>query len=106
MEEKELKPATAAEGVKEEEKMIPVSQANQQVQTIIKQATSKIQELSTQMQQLELMLRDKTTDHLFKVLEYSQHFDDEFVSQCTEVIKDYLVHVAFPKEDNQEEVKE
>ena len=75
-------------------KMISVEQANAQMQGVIKQANQKIQQIAMQLQNVEGMLRDKTIDHLFKVVEYAHQFEPAFVEKCAGAITEYLTKMA------------
>lgn len=81
-------PATAAP------KMISVEEANAQMKNLMQQANQKIQQLALQVQNYDSMLRDKTIDNLFKVVEYAHQFEPDFVEKCTKVITEYLTKVA------------
>ena len=81
-------------------KMIPVEQANAQMQGVVKQANQKIQQLAVQLNNVEGMLRDKTMEHLFKVVEYEHKFDPKFVDKCTQVIEQYLTKMALQEPEN------
>lgn len=91
--------------VKESPKMISVEQASAQVQQVVKQANAKITQLATQVQQLETLLRDHTIDNMFKVIEYSHHFEPEFVDKCVNALTDYLTQMALT-ESKEEPAKE
>jgi hypothetical protein len=88
------KPAKTSNAKKNEVKMISVEEANTQMQSVFQQAQARIQQLTTSVQQLDAMLRDKTIDNLFKVLEYKASFEEDFVVKCTNVIQKYLTQVA------------
>lgn len=75
-------------------KMIPASEADAQLKALMSKANAQIQQLAMQAQNLENMLRDKTIDNLFKVLEYSHNFETAFVEKCAGVITEYLTKVA------------
>lgn len=75
-------------------KMISVDEANAQMKTLMGQANQRIQQLAIQLQNYESMLKDKTIENLFKVLEYSHNFKEEFVEKCAGVIEQYLTKVA------------
>lgn len=78
----------------EEVKMVSVEQANAQMQSVVQQYNSKLQQLVAQVQQLDSMLRDRTIDHLFSVIKHSAYFDSNFVSECANAIEKYLTQVA------------
>lgn len=86
--------AKTANAVKTEPKMISVEQANSQMQNVIQQANTRMQQLVAQNQQLDAMLRDRTVDNLFKVIEYSQHFNSEFVVKCVTALESFITQVA------------
>lgn len=90
------------ENKKNEVKMISVEQANSQIQKIMEQAQQQMQKLAGQCKQLEDMLRDRTIDHMFKVLKYSGMFDLEFVDKCATTISEYITHVALEDPTKQE----
>lgn len=71
-------------------KMIPLEEANAQVQNIIQQATARLKEVQGQLQQMDQMLRDKTLEHLFDVIKYASYFELSFVDECVKAITDYL----------------
>ena len=78
----------------EEVKMVSVEQANAQMQSVVQQYNSKLQQLVAQVQQLDSMLRDRTIDHLFSVIKHSAYFDSNFVSECANAIEKYLTQEA------------
>lgn len=108
----EVKETAAKKAAKESPKMVSVDEANAQMQKIVDQANGKIQQLVAQLDTFESLLRDKTMEQLFKVLEYGHLFNSEFVDDCTNMIKKYLTKTALeePKEEEEvpaaEEVKE
>ena len=87
----------------QEPKMISVEQANAQMQNVLQQANTKLQQMSMQVQQLDALLRDRTVEHLFKVVENSQYFTGEFVGKCTEALEKYLTQVALNTPEQQKE---
>lgn len=94
-------------------KMITVEQANEQVQKVIDKANEQIGQMASQIEMLNSMLKDKTVEQMFKVLEYSQFFTTDFVTNCSEVLEKFLTRVAInppvedqPTEKNKEEIKE
>lgn len=92
---------------KAEPKMISVEQANAQMQNVLQQANTRMQQLMAQNQQLDAMLRDRTVDHLFKVVEYSEQFSAEFVVKCVTALESFITQVALTepeKEADKEEV--
>ena len=89
-----------------EVQMISVEEANKQMQELAKQANVKLQQLGAHAQQIEAMLRDRTIDYLFKVVEYSNHFNPEFVCKCTSVIEDYLTQTALTEPKPEEEIRQ
>ena len=91
------------ENVAEKPKMISAEEADNRVQSIIKQAAAQINQLRDQAQQLESILRDKTTDHLFQVLQYSNHFDAVFVEKCAKALEMYLTSIALSTSEEKKE---
>jgi hypothetical protein len=91
---------------KNEVKMISVEQANAQMQNVLQQANSKMQQLAAHSQQLEAMLRDRTVEFLFKVVEHDTQFTSEFVVKCVEAIESYLTQVALTEPSTEDEVKD
>jgi len=92
---------------KAETKMISVEQANAQMQNVLQQANTRMQQLMAQNQQLDAMLRDRTVDHLFKVVEYAEQFNSEFVVKCITALESFITQVALTepeKEVDREEV--
>ena len=92
---------------KAETKMISVEQANAQMQNVLQQANTRMQQLVAQNQQLDAMLRDRTVDHLFKVVEYAEQFNSEFVVKCVAALESFITQVALTdpeKEVDKEEV--
>jgi hypothetical protein len=88
-------------------KMISVEQANAQMQNVLQQYNAKMQQMNIQMQQMDAMLRDRTVDHLFKVVEYSEQFSAEFVVKCVTALESFLTQVALTepeKEVDKEEI--
>lgn len=106
--EKITKLPGAAKEEKNSPKMISVEEAQAQLQAVVKQAQGRMQQMGMQINNLESMLRDKTIDNLFKVLEYSHNFNTEFVEKCASVIESYLTKMALeePKAPEAEEKKE
>ena len=98
--EKTLKPVGGAP------KMISVDEANTQMKALMTQANQKMQQLAIQVQNLDSMLRDKTIENLFKVLEYAHHFTGEFVDNCAKVITDYLTKVAIETPSEEQSTKQ
>ena len=97
---------------KNEEKtpqMISVDQANEQLQKVINKANEQISQMAKQIEMLDSMLKDKTVEQLFKVLEYSQFFTSDFVTNCSEVLEKFLTRIAINppvEEQTAEETKE
>lgn len=83
-------------------KMISVEQANAQMQNVLQQYNTRMQQMNIQMQQLDAMLRDRTLEHLFNVVKYSNMFNSDFVLKCTDTIEQYLVQVAFTEPEKTE----
>ncbi len=83
--------------------MISAEEADNKVQSIIKQAAAQINQFRDQAQQLESLLRDKTTDHLFQVLQYSDHFDAVFVERCAKALEMYLTSIALSTPEEKKE---
>ena len=102
MEENKTKatPLNSQAGAKKENEGKVIDQA--QLQAILRQAETRMQQMAEQMHQLDQMLRDKTIDQLFEVLKYSVHFDEEFVSKSAKCIESYLSKVAFGNEEDAE----
>jgi hypothetical protein len=88
----------------QEVKMISVEQANTQMQSVVQQYNSKLQQIVAQAQQLDAMLRDRTLDHLFKVIKYSNMFNEDFVTKCTDAVEKYLTQVALTEPEQEETV--
>lgn len=84
-------------------KMISVDQANAQMQEVVKQANTQMQQMVVKVQQLDAMLRDRTVEHLFKVVEFADNFNTEFVVKCTNAIEHFLTQVALTEPANNEE---
>lgn len=91
---------------KAEPKMISVEQANAQMQNVLQQANSRMQQLVAQNQQLEAMLRDRTVDHLFKVVEYAEQFNPEFVVGCITALESFITQVALTKPEKEVDKEE
>ena len=91
---------------KAEPKMISVEQANAQMQNFMQQANTKIQQITAHAQQLDAMLRDKTVEHLFKVVEYAEHFNTEFVVKCISALESYITSIVLtePEKESTEEI--
>lgn len=94
-------------------KMITVDQANEQLQKVIDKANEQLSQMAKQLEILDGMLKDKTVEQIFKVLEYSQFFTSDFVTNCSEVLEKYLTRVAInppaeelSTEDSKEKNKE
>ena len=102
----ETKASTEAAKAKNEVKMISVEQANAQMQNFMQQANTKIQQITAHAQQLDAMLRDKTVEHLFKVVEYAEHFNTEFVVKCISALESYITSIALtePEKESKEEI--
>lgn len=103
----ETKKNASTATAKAETKMISVEQANAQMQNVLQQANTRMQQLVAQNQQLDAMLRDRTVDHLFKVVEYAEQFSAEFVVKCITALEGFLTQVALTepeKEAAKEEV--
>lgn len=101
------KKKTGTATAKAETKMISVEQANAQMQNVLQQANTRMQQLMAQNQQLDAMLRDRTVDHLFKVVEYSEQFNPEFVVKCVTALESFITQVALTepeKEADKDEV--
>ena len=90
---------------KAETKMISVEQANAQMQNVLQQANTRMQQLMAQNQQLDALLRDRTVDHLFKVVKYAEQFSTEFVVKCVTALESFITQVALT-EPEKETVKE
>ena len=86
---------------KAEPKMISVEQANAQMQNVLQQANTRMQQLMAQNQQLDAMLRDRTVDHLFKVIEYSEQFSTEFVVKCVTALESFITQVALTEPEKE-----
>lgn len=86
----------------EEVKMVSVEQANAQMQSVVQQYNNKLQQIATQAQQLDAMLRDKTLDHLFNVIKHFHMFKEDFVSKCSDAIEKYLTQVALTEPEQEE----
>jgi hypothetical protein len=87
-----------------EVQMISVEQANAQMQHVLTQANTKIQQLATHTQHLEEMLRDRTLEYLFKVFKYSHMFNNDFIIKCTDAVEKYLTQVALTEPTQEETV--
>lgn len=85
-------------------KMISEEEANNRMQSIIKQVTAQMNQMREQIQQLEAILRDKTTDHLFSVLKYAQYFEPEFVDKTADVLTKYLTSIAMNTQEEEQTV--
>ena len=66
-------------------------------------------QLSQQNQQLNMMLQQanmtnmfKRVDYLFKILEFKDCFDSEFVITCSDEIKEFMTPPVEPKEEGKE----
>lgn len=104
MEEKEK--VVKTKKTKESPKMISAEQAEAQIQGVLKEANSKLQQLAMQCRQFEDMLRDKTMDYLFNVLKYEVHFTPEFVEKCSDAISAYLTSmITAPEEQTPAELE-
>lgn len=98
-ETKKIKKTTETNDVK----MISVEQANAQMQNVLQQYSARMQQMNSQVQQLDAMLRDRTLDHLFNVVKYSSMFNSDFVLKCTDTIEHYLTQVAFTEPEKTED---
>lgn len=87
-------------------KMISVEEANEQMKALMTQANQRMQQLAIQVQNLDSMLRDKTIENLFKVLEYSHNFSSDFVTECVNVLEKYLAKIAFETPEESEKEKD
>lgn len=97
----ETKKNASAATTKAETKMISVEQANAQMQNVLQQANTKMQHLIAQNQQLDAMLRDRTVDHLFKVVEYAKQFNSEFVVKCVTALESFITQVALTEPEKE-----
>lgn len=97
----ETKKNASATTAKKETKMISVEQANAQMQNVLQQANTRMQQLMAQNQQLDAMLRDRTVDHLFKVIEYSEQFSTEFVVKCVTALESFITQVALTEPEKE-----
>lgn len=97
----ETKKNASATTAKKETKMISVEQANAQMQNVLQQANARMQQLMAQNQQLDAMLRDRTVDHLFKVIEYSEQFNTEFVVKCVTALESFITQVALTEPEKE-----
>ena len=97
-ETKKIKKTTETNDVK----MVSVEQANAQMQNVLQQYNARMQQMTSQIQQLDAMLRDKTLEHLFNVVKYSNMFNNDFVLKCTDTIEHYLSQVAFSEPEKTE----
>ena len=97
----ETKKNASAATTKAETKMISVEQANAQMQNVLQQANTKMQHLIAQNQQLDAMLRDRTVDHLFKVVEYAEQFNTEFVVKCVTALESFITQVALTEPEKE-----
>lgn len=83
-------------------KMVPVEKANEQVQAVVRQANAKIQQMAEKIASLEEMMRDKTVDYLFKIIENATFFKPSFVDKCTAMLELYITKTALEDPTAQE----
>ena len=86
----------------EENKKEQKKRSYEELQNVAGQLSQQNQQLNMMIQQANMTNMFKRLDYLFKVLEFKECFDSEFVITCSEEIKSMIN----PEEESEEAVKE
>lgn len=75
----------------------------EQLEKDIASLKSMNNQLIMQLQQVNISTLFKRLDYLFKVVEFREAFNEEFVNNCVEEIE---VHITPPKEEGDKEIED
>jgi alpha-L-arabinofuranosidase len=78
----------------------------EQLEQVATQLSQQSRQLYSQLQQANLTNTFKRMDYLFKVIQYANKFDADFVNKCTKELVDFLTMQEESEESEESEVKE
>jgi hypothetical protein len=75
----------------------------EELENVARQLSEQTRQLYAKLQEMNMVNMFKRLDYLFKVVEFSDMFNTEFVTNCTQEIQDLL---TIPEEKQEDKVEE
>ena len=91
------------ENIQKVEAMEPKKMSYEELENVARQLSEQTRQLYTKLQEMNMVNMFKRLDYLFKVVEFPDMFNTEFVTNCTQEIQDLL---TIPEEKQEDKVEE